>query len=103
MAPVVSPDGLWMAYVSNESGRAEVHVRAFPGMEGRTQVSLEGGTEPLWSRDGRELFYRSGAALHAAECGTQRKGTRLVGTRRPDRIELRHASALRVIAHANHR
>ncbi|HEU5048708.1 MAG TPA: protein kinase [Gemmatimonadales bacterium] len=70
MAPVVSPDGRWMAYVSNESGRAEVHVRAFPGMEGRTQVSLEGGTEPLWSRDGRELFYRSGAALYAAEVRT---------------------------------
>ena len=70
MAPVVSPDGRWMAYVSNESGRAEVHVRGFPGMEGRTQVSLDGGTEPLWSRDGRELFYRSGAALHAAEVRT---------------------------------
>jgi Tol biopolymer transport system component/tRNA A-37 threonylcarbamoyl transferase component Bud32 len=70
MAPVVSPDGRWMAYVSNESGRAEVHVRAFPSMEGRTQVSLEGGTEPLWSRDGRELFYRSGAAVHAAEVRT---------------------------------
>ncbi|HEX6089802.1 MAG TPA: protein kinase [Gemmatimonadales bacterium] len=70
MAPVVSPDGRWMAYVSNESGRAEVHVRSFPGMEGRTQVSLDGGTEPLWSRDGRELFYRSGAALHAAEVRT---------------------------------
>jgi serine/threonine-protein kinase len=70
MAPVLSPDGRWMAYVSNESGQAEVHVRAFPGMEGRTQVSLDGGSEPLWSRDGRELFYRSGTALYAAEVRT---------------------------------
>ena len=67
LAPTVSRDGRWMAYVSNESGRGEVYVRAFPGMGGRYQVSLDGGTEPVWSRDGRELFYRSGSALYAAE------------------------------------
>ncbi|MGE5927476.1 MAG: protein kinase domain-containing protein [Gemmatimonadota bacterium] len=67
LAPTLSRDGRWMAYVSNESGRAEVYVRAYPGMGGRYQVSLDGGTEPVWSRDGRELFYRSGSALLAAE------------------------------------
>ncbi|HEX6643271.1 MAG TPA: hypothetical protein VF037_01255, partial [Gemmatimonadales bacterium] len=66
VAPAVSRDGRWMAYVSNESGRAEVYVREFPGMGGRAQVSLDGGTEPAWSRDGRELYYRKGGALYAA-------------------------------------
>ena len=67
VAPAVSPDGRWMAYVSNESGRAEVYVRSFPGMQARTQISLDGGTEPVWSPTGNELFYRSGPALLAAE------------------------------------
>jgi eukaryotic-like serine/threonine-protein kinase len=55
----ISPDGKWMAYTSNESGAFEVHVRPFPDVtRGQWQVSNGGGTEPLWSRDGRELFYR---------------------------------------------
>jgi serine/threonine-protein kinase len=54
----VSPDGRWLAYQSNESGRYEIYVRPFPNVEaGRWQVSTAGGTRPLWSRDGRELFY----------------------------------------------
>jgi serine/threonine-protein kinase len=56
----ISPDGRWLAYVSNESGRFEVYVRPFPSSSGRWQISTEGGAEPLWSRDGRELFYRIG-------------------------------------------
>ncbi len=79
VAPAVSPDGRWMAYVSNESGRAEVYVRSFPGMQARTQISLEGGTEPVWSPTGNELFYRSGPALLAAEV---RAGTTLEVVRR---------------------
>jgi serine/threonine-protein kinase len=67
VSPALSPDGHWLAYTSNESGRAEVYVRSFPGMSGRYQVSLEGGEEPVWSPRGNELFYRSGAALIAAE------------------------------------
>jgi hypothetical protein len=67
VAPALSPDGRWLAYVSNESGRAEVYVRPFPGMSGRYQVSLDGGTEPAWSPRGRELFYRSGPILISAE------------------------------------
>jgi DNA-binding winged helix-turn-helix (wHTH) protein/Tol biopolymer transport system component len=52
-----SPDGHWIAYNSNESGRSEVYVRAYPRAEGQTRISAEGGFAPLWSRDGRELFY----------------------------------------------
>ncbi|HWO88293.1 MAG TPA: protein kinase, partial [Gemmatimonadales bacterium] len=54
---VVSPDGRWLAYVSNESGRDEVYVRAFPEGGAKVLVSQSGGTEPVWSRSGRELFY----------------------------------------------
>jgi Tol biopolymer transport system component len=57
--PAVSPDGRWMAYVSDESGRDEVYVRPFPDVQSaRWQVSVNGATEPLWSRSGDELFYR---------------------------------------------
>jgi Tol biopolymer transport system component len=66
VAPVVSPDGRWLAYVSNETGRAEVYVRAFPGMGGRVQVSVDGGTEPVWSPRGDALYYRSGYTMVAA-------------------------------------
>ena len=59
-APTFSPNGRWVAYTSDESGRDEVYVRPFPGAGGRTQVSVSGGTEPAWSRDGRALVYRSG-------------------------------------------
>ena len=56
----VSPDGRWAAYQSNESGRYEIYVRPFPNADaGRWQVSHDGGREPLWSRDGAELFYVS--------------------------------------------
>jgi Tol biopolymer transport system component len=54
----VSPDGRWIAYQSDESGREEIYVRPFPAVTtGRWQISTTGGTRPLWSRDGRELFY----------------------------------------------
>jgi eukaryotic-like serine/threonine-protein kinase len=57
------PDGRWVAYVSDESGRSEVYVQPFPGPGRRLQISTAGGVEPVWSRDGRELFYRRGNAL----------------------------------------
>ena len=60
-APRVSPDGRWVAYSSDESGRNEVYVRPFPGPGGKWQVSTDGGSEAEWSRKGNELFYRSGA------------------------------------------
>ncbi|HEY3125281.1 MAG TPA: hypothetical protein VGK70_14620, partial [Thermoanaerobaculia bacterium] len=55
-----SPDGRWVAYVSNESGRAEVYVQPFPGPGGKWQVSAAGGSMPCWRRDGKELFYFGG-------------------------------------------
>ncbi len=55
--PEFSPDGRWLAYASNESGRFEVYVRAFPESGRRLAVSNQGGIAPLWSRDGKELFY----------------------------------------------
>ncbi len=58
--PWLSPDARWVAYTSNQSGRTEVYVQAFPGPGGRSQVSTDGGTEPVWARSGRELFYREG-------------------------------------------
>jgi len=61
-----SPDGRWLAYASSDSGTAEVYVRPFPGPGGRWQVSLAGGTEPVWAGNGRELFYRNGTRMMVA-------------------------------------
>ncbi len=58
--PALSPDGRWLAYESNESGQDEVYVRPFPEVEtGKWQVSVNGGSLPLWSPDGAELFFRT--------------------------------------------
>ena len=57
--PAFSPDGRWVAYDTTETGPAEVYVRPFPGPGGITPISTDGGYEPLWSRDGKELFYRN--------------------------------------------
>jgi Tol biopolymer transport system component len=54
----VSPNGRWLAYEANDSGTFQIYVRPFPDVEaGRWQVSNGGGTQPLWSRDGQELFF----------------------------------------------
>jgi Tol biopolymer transport system component len=55
--PIFSPDGRWIAYTSDESGVAQVYVQPFPATGGRSQVSKNGGTQPLWRGDGKELFY----------------------------------------------
>ena len=74
----ISPDGRWMAYATDESGRFEIYVAEFPGRRGRWQVSTNGGMQPVWRADGRELFYlgpdqtllssevRSGVSFEAA-------------------------------------
>jgi Tol biopolymer transport system component len=54
-----SPDGRWMAYASNETGKMEIYVSPFPGGNGKWQVSTGGGQEPRWRQDGKELFYLS--------------------------------------------
>jgi serine/threonine-protein kinase len=70
-APQFSPDGRWLAYVSNESSRYEVYVQRYPGPGGKYQISTEGGTEPVWNGNGRELFYRSGDKMMAVDIATQ--------------------------------
>jgi eukaryotic-like serine/threonine-protein kinase len=70
-APRFSPNGRWLAYVSDESGRAEVFVQPYPGPGGKWQVSTEGGTEPMWNPGGRELFYRNGDKMMAVDIATQ--------------------------------
>ncbi len=58
----ISPDGKWIAYESAESGRTEIYVREFPSVAGKWQVSQDGGTHPMWSANGRELFFRTTAS-----------------------------------------
>jgi len=66
-APRFSPDGRWIAYSSDESGRYEVYAKSWPGPGTRVQISEAGGEQPVWSRDGRRLFYRSGQAMLAVD------------------------------------
>ena len=69
-APRFSPDGHWLAYVSNESGLREVYVRSYPGPGGRLLISRDGGAEPVWSHTGRELFYRHGDQMMSVAIAT---------------------------------
>jgi WD40 repeat protein len=66
-----SPDGRWLAYCSNESGRPQVYVQSFPGPGPKVQVSNEGGTDPVWRRTGGELFYRNGDRMMVAGVSTE--------------------------------
>ncbi len=68
-----SPDDRWIAYQSDESGRFEIYVTAYPGPAGRWQVSVDGGSAPVWSPDGQELFYRNGGKMMAAAVELQPK------------------------------
>ncbi|HKA37727.1 MAG TPA: protein kinase, partial [Thermoanaerobaculia bacterium] len=70
-APAISPDGRWIAYCSDETGRDEIYVQAYPGPGGKVQVSTESGAEPVWARNGRELFYRKADKMMAVEVSTQ--------------------------------
>jgi Tol biopolymer transport system component len=70
-SPAFSPDGRWLAFTSDASGRYEIYVQPYPGPGGRVQISAEGGTEPVWPRNGRELFYRAGDKTMAVEIKTQ--------------------------------
>jgi len=69
--PRFSPDGRWMAYMSDESGRYEIYVQPYPGPGGKWQISTDGGTEPVWNPNGRELFYRNGNKMMAVEITTK--------------------------------
>ena len=67
----LSPDGRWLAYASDESGRYEVYVQSYSGAGGKWQISADGGREPVWAHNGREIFYRSGDKMMAAEVASQ--------------------------------
>ena len=70
-SPVFSPDAHWLAYASDESGRSEIYVQPFPGPGGKWQISTEGGIEPVWARNSRELFYRKGDKMMTVQITTQ--------------------------------
>jgi serine/threonine-protein kinase len=80
-APRFSPDGHWLAYTSDESGRPEVYVRPFPGNGPRVQISTDGGNQSVWSGDSRRIFYRNGSAFMAADVAAS-GNTFSVATRR---------------------
>jgi len=61
-----SPDGRWVAYASDESGKFDVYIDSFPKPGARIRVTTAGGTEPRWSRDGTEVYFRRGSEIHAA-------------------------------------
>jgi serine/threonine-protein kinase len=71
--PQISPNGRWMAYKSGDaSNQSEIYVRPFPEVnKGKWQVSTGGGEDPLWSHDGRELFYRNGSSIIAVDVQTE--------------------------------
>ncbi len=69
--PAFSPDGRWVAYNSTETGRPEIFVASFPAGGGKWQVSDGGGTQALWSGDGRELFYRTDTGIMSVRVSTE--------------------------------
>lgn len=77
--PAISPDGHWIAYASDRSGRSEIYVQSYPNLTEPRQITTDGGaSEPVWSRNGRELFYRRGGAMMVmpvAASGTWSAGT----------------------------
>jgi serine/threonine-protein kinase len=81
VAPACAPDGRWLAYASDESGRYEIYIRAFPGPGPLVQVSDSGGTEPVWDRDGRRIYFRNGRAMMRADVAPDANGTLRVTAR----------------------
>ena len=69
--PLFSPDGRWLAFRSNESGRMEVYVARFPGAAVKRQVSIDGGDQPQWGPNGRRLFYLNGSRVMSVEVNTE--------------------------------
>ena len=82
-SPRISPDGKWLAYDSNETGRWEVFVGSFPQAGARWQVSSEGGFRPHWSANGKRLFYRTDDAIWASEVKTRNDSLQLS---KPERL-----------------
>jgi hypothetical protein len=76
-APSISPDGRWLAYASDDTTRFEIYLQAFPGPGPRYQASRDGGTEPTWARNGRDLFFRNGDKMMAATIAAKGDGLEL--------------------------
>jgi hypothetical protein len=72
-SPKFSPDGHWLAYCSNESGKSQVYAQAFPGPGPKIQISNDGGTDPVWKRNAGELYYRNGDSMMAVAVSTTPK------------------------------
>jgi serine/threonine-protein kinase len=70
-SPKFSPDGRWIAYASNESGRNEIYVKAYPGPGAKIQVSVDGGTDAVWRPKGGELYYRDGDKMMVVQVDTK--------------------------------
>jgi serine/threonine-protein kinase len=70
-APRFSPDGRWLSYTSNESGRNEIYVRPFPGPGQKIPISTNGGADSQWSADGTEIFYREGSKMMSVQVSTK--------------------------------
>ncbi|MBL8203177.1 MAG: PD40 domain-containing protein [Blastocatellia bacterium] len=68
--PALSPDGRWLAYTTKDSGQWQIYVQSFPDLQGKWQISTEGGMEPVWSKSGKELFYRAGDKVMAVTIST---------------------------------
>jgi hypothetical protein len=78
-----SPDGKWIAYTSDESGKEEVYVRPFPESGGKVLVSTSGGSSPHWRRDGKEIFYLGASLELMAAKVTENGSTLAIDTARP--------------------
>jgi len=70
-SPKFSPDGHWIAYTSNESGRNEIYVQAYPGPGAKIQISVDGGTDAVWRPNGGELYYRDGDKMMVVQVNTK--------------------------------
>ncbi|MGH9218069.1 MAG: hypothetical protein ACRD1W_02130, partial [Vicinamibacterales bacterium] len=75
----ISPDGRWAAYASDESGKYDIYVDAFPKPGSRVRVTTAGGTEPRWNRQGSELFFRRGSEIHVVKLSRQDVGLVVAG------------------------
>ncbi len=78
-----SPVGHWLAYTSDESGRAEVYTRPFPANGPRVQISTDGGNQAVWSGDSRRIFYRNGLAFMAADVAASGNSLSVTARRKP--------------------
>jgi len=68
---IFSPNGRWIALTSNRSGQMEVYIKPYPGQGGLVQISTDGGLEPMWARNGKELFYRNGEEMMVVSVQTE--------------------------------